>query len=956
MPPVSAPSASARAARLPGGRPERPTPVGRLVAASVVVLLALGGSALAAAPAQADSGDGTVVTWYGTEAAPDSLAGKDVIAISAFDGHQLALTSDGRVTAWGDNSSGQTDVPASLQDRTVTSVAAGCGFSLALTSDGAVTAWGANDSGQATVPGSLAGKTVTAISAGCGHSLALTSDGQVVAWGANESGQTAVPASLAGKTVTVIDAAFSHSLAVTSDGRVTAWGRNDHGQTDVPASLADKTVTDVAGGLWHSVALTSDGELVAWGDNSRHQIEVPPVGDQVVVDLEASVWHSLALTSEGNVLAWGHNGQCQLCVPALPAGTGYTAIAVGHLHSVAVRAPLPIDFTTGTTATIAGTPQVGQTLTADSGDVTPTATSLTYRWFSDGAAIAGATGPELTLTSAQQDSTITVQVTARKHGYNDSTDTSAATSRVVGTKVVGTTTVGRTLRGDASAVTAYDGTPLAKQWLRNGSPVADATDATYVLTNADAGATIAFQVTGTKDDVTETPVTSAEVGPVSGGVITLPAPVISGTPAVDSPLSAALPDGHLDPADAAVTWQWLRDGSRVGTGSTYTPRPSDAGAALTVRATATKDYFNRVSESTDSGTVVPGTFGTLPVATISGTVKVGEVLTADAGPVAPGPDGVAYQWYADQNAIEGATHRTLTLTPAQRHAAITVEVTAARDGYDDVSDVSDPTAEVATELAPELQLDEGDSNLRRGQSTTLTWSSTDADTVTASGDWTGSKVMSGSASVSPTRLGTNTYVLRASNDNGSTTTQVAVTLNRQAKAVVVAAPGGLRAAGSGVPVTGKGLDAGERYTIRVGNSEVAAGTASGTGSLSRTVTIPSRTKDGTATVTVTGSEADRTGRAAVRVIARKTLGMRLAHRKVRVRHRQTVAVSGLAGGERLTVRYNGRRVSPRGAHATASGTYRMTFRVGTWRGPKHVVVTGQRPDRTAKAGFWIRRR
>ena len=74
-------------------------------------------------------------------------------------------------------------MPATLDGKTVTAIAAGDGHSLALTTDGTITAWGWNDFGQATVPGTLDGKIVTAIAAGELHSLALTDDGTLTAWG-----------------------------------------------------------------------------------------------------------------------------------------------------------------------------------------------------------------------------------------------------------------------------------------------------------------------------------------------------------------------------------------------------------------------------------------------------------------------------------------------------------------------------------------------------------------------------------------------------------------------------------------------------------------------------------------------------------------------------------------------------------------------------------------------------
>jgi alpha-tubulin suppressor-like RCC1 family protein len=82
----------------------------------------------------------------------------------------------------------------------VTAIAAGGNDSLALTSDDRVLAWGDNEFGQlgngtttnSTLPIPVdlpAGVHVTAIAAADRHSLALTSDGRVLAWGFNGAGQ-----------------------------------------------------------------------------------------------------------------------------------------------------------------------------------------------------------------------------------------------------------------------------------------------------------------------------------------------------------------------------------------------------------------------------------------------------------------------------------------------------------------------------------------------------------------------------------------------------------------------------------------------------------------------------------------------------------------------------------------------------------------------------------------------
>jgi alpha-tubulin suppressor-like RCC1 family protein len=180
------------------------------VAAVASVSVSVGGASPASASPASASPLTTALAWgrndlgqlgNGTAAnsstpMPVSLpAGTRVTAVSAGFGHNLALTSTGRVLAWGDNTFGQvgdgtttnrsTPVPVSLPPGTwVTAIAGGGNHSLALTSTGRVLAWGLNDFGQVgdgtttnrstPVLVSLpAGMRVTAISGGGDHSLAI---------------------------------------------------------------------------------------------------------------------------------------------------------------------------------------------------------------------------------------------------------------------------------------------------------------------------------------------------------------------------------------------------------------------------------------------------------------------------------------------------------------------------------------------------------------------------------------------------------------------------------------------------------------------------------------------------------------------------------------------------------------------------------------------------------------
>lgn len=252
------------------------------------------------------------------------LFGKTVTAIATSGLHTLALTSDGKVYGWGENSRGElgdgtrtnrstavaVDMSGALSGKTVVAVAAGASTSLALTSDGLVFAWGDNLWGElgagssftassSNVPvavdtsGALSGKTVSAIAAGVVCAAVLTTTGEVFTWGNNARGAlgdgnmftnsnapVAVVTSgvLSGKTVVHISAA-EHCVAVTSDGGVYAWGDNGEGQlgnrstadSDVPVAvytggvLSGKFITSAAAGSHNSVFLSSGGEVFTCG-------------------------------------------------------------------------------------------------------------------------------------------------------------------------------------------------------------------------------------------------------------------------------------------------------------------------------------------------------------------------------------------------------------------------------------------------------------------------------------------------------------------------------------------------------------------------------------------------------------------------------------------------------------------------------------------------------------------
>ena len=272
--------------------------------------------------------EANVVAW-GPNYAGQLIAptNQNITAIAGAYNHNLALTTNGQVLAWGDNAFGQTTVPAAFSNLVAVAVAGGQYYSMALLSGGTVTAWGAPFLNQTNVPAGLNG--VVTIAGGTVFSLALKSDGTVAAWGANFSGVTSVPASVS--NIVAVAGGGYHSLALRNDGTVTAWGENGSGQTNVPAGL--NNIAAIAAGGLHSLALKYDGTVVAWGDNSDGQTNVP-AGLTNVAAIAAGGFNSLALKTDGTVVTWGDNTAGQSSVPV--GLTNMVAISAGYLHSLAL--------------------------------------------------------------------------------------------------------------------------------------------------------------------------------------------------------------------------------------------------------------------------------------------------------------------------------------------------------------------------------------------------------------------------------------------------------------------------------------------------------------------------------------------------------------------------------------------------------------------------------------------
>jgi alpha-tubulin suppressor-like RCC1 family protein len=306
-------------------------------------------------------GDGTHTDSHLPKLVP--IPGTSTFTVVRSQLDSIAVTSSGGLYAWGYNDDGQLGdgsttirlTPARVQlpkGIKVKAARAGGTFTLALTTRGKLLAWGANYAGQLGNASSTArhrpvwvklpkGVQVTAISAGLASAFALTSTGKLLSWGWNASGQLgtgttksrSVPGwvKLPARTkITSIASGSTSNFAVTSTGRLLAWGDNQDGQLgdgtlkqrDTPVRVklpAGIRVIATAAGSLHTLALTTRGLVLAWGDNLNGQL-----GNNSTTDRHKAVWvklpagvkvtalvagkyFSMALTADHRILTWGSN-------------------------------------------------------------------------------------------------------------------------------------------------------------------------------------------------------------------------------------------------------------------------------------------------------------------------------------------------------------------------------------------------------------------------------------------------------------------------------------------------------------------------------------------------------------------------------------------------------------------------------------------------------------------------
>ncbi len=392
--------------------------------------------------------------------------------------------------------------------------------------------------------------------------------------------------------------------------------------------------------------------------------------------------------------------------------------ASGHGYKLTVTraANAPANTPATGAPTISGAAQVGETLTAATSGIADadglSGATFSYQWLSSrDTEIQGATDVAYILVPGDAGKTIKVKVSFTDDEGNAEMLTSAATDAVspaptpnnpaTGAPTIsGTAQVGETLAAETSGINDDDGldnVAYTYQWLSSrDTEIQGATDRTYTLAATDEGKAIKVRVSFTDDANNQETLTSAATAAVAAAPTpnspATGAPTISGTAQVGETLTANTSEVADSDGLSSVQYeyQWLADDAEISgaTGSTYTVAAADEGKAIKVEVSFTDDAGNNegalISAATEAVAAAPTPNNPATgVPAISGTVQVGETLTANTSGVADA-DGLSnvqyeYQWLADDAEIAGATGLTYTLTDSEESKAITARVSFTDD-------------------------------------------------------------------------------------------------------------------------------------------------------------------------------------------------------------------------------------------------------------------------------------
>ncbi|HOY57460.1 MAG TPA: immunoglobulin domain-containing protein [Verrucomicrobiota bacterium] len=568
---------------------------------------------------------GGVVVWGRGEledvAPPATLGEVAAVATSIIRTLSSAIRRDGSVVVWGSNSSQSFAATGAVQVVTIGETV------LALMNNGIVEVLRSGGGDPPAWWSQLRG--IRQLATAGQWLMALRTDGTLVM--APESDR--FPSGLS--NVVRIAAGYNHAAVVLDDGTVVM-------SRGLPTPPDLTNVIDVACGYEHTLALRRDGTVSAWGANAAGQCDVPAdLKDAIAI--AAGGDHSLALRANGRVVAWGSD---DLGLTPPPSGlSNVVAIAAGYGYSFALRAgPVLVQPLDAQIISLGAPAVLGVRVEG--------AAPLEFQWRFRGQPLPGATNAEYVVeaTGEADEGVYGVTITNPDGAtYSEAMISLGRPPEMLAQPEDQTPVQGSIV---TFAVLAAGAPPLRYQWQFNGADVLNATNDLYRISSASAARVGGYQV-----------IVTNELGAVTSRVAQLT--LLELPRIVTQPLSHAVPAGTRVTFNVEAVgtpplrYQWQREGVDL---------PGETGPVLVIGSAAPEDagrYSVRVSNNGGSVLSANALLTLIPAEPHLTAVPSNRVAFFGDDVMwqvaATGAEPLSYQWYWNDNALDGATLETLLL-------------------------------------------------------------------------------------------------------------------------------------------------------------------------------------------------------------------------------------------------------------------------------------------------------
>ena len=270
--------------------------------------------------------------------------------INGFADFTVGVSEDNILYLWGNTKNTLTNIdftqmPDEIQAGKVAHAAAGSDHIIAITTDGKVLGWGNNSAGQFGVKkqesdpytqmpdellnGTIDPSQVKQLIAGYQATALVMEDGKMYMWG-NNNAMLSLPeftkSDKYNQDVEKVALSNYYAIIMRKDGTVTggqtltfnmqkAVSNVDGEIKNLRTYMADRTVLDIAATNNCYAFIMDDGSIVVFGAAEYGEKDIPEItAKEKMVSINAGTRHFVAVGESGKVYTWGHNdgGQCDV--------------------------------------------------------------------------------------------------------------------------------------------------------------------------------------------------------------------------------------------------------------------------------------------------------------------------------------------------------------------------------------------------------------------------------------------------------------------------------------------------------------------------------------------------------------------------------------------------------------------------------------------------------------------